>query len=1833
MKLRNVLLLLVILAFSATPAFAQIDPGVVDTVIVVPTVIPDFTTGTDQLRLDIYCYTDELIAGYSAGFSWDNPNVVMDSATANPATIGNFGLISFFENYSIATTNANQRFVLGGLTFGATFTDVSGTRSLWHSYYFTVSSWTEESVINVDSLTFDASSAWLFSGEYNIYPIFAGALEIRDTAYHPPAPANLVISETELNFTAVEGGTNPATQQFNVASDSDPLDFTITEFTGSPWLSSTPLTGTTPDDITVTANISGLTPASYKDTLVITSAGADNSPQYVVINLTVTPDPKSLAVSADTLFFTAVEDGADPIAQILSVSEVGGDPIAYEVTETSANVTLTNPTGTTPGDVTVNAVMGSLIPGTYYYDLTVTSAAADNSPLTVVVEFIISPRDRELVTSADSLHYTAVEGDPNPAGQYLVISEIGGDAIDYEITGTSEFVKIDDSLGTTPDSALVSMNLSSLGVGDHYFTLDVNSGDAVNSPVPVVVHLTLTQGDRELVLSDDTLYFTIIEDFPATDEKYIIVSELGGNNIPFNYNAFYIASWLSIDDSTGVTPDSGFFTVDVAGLTAGDYLDSMLIYSDDAINSPYFYINLTVTPRDRELAVTPDTLKFTAVEEVADTDAQYLVISEIGDDNIAYTIDVASIPSWLAIDNATSTTPDSSRVAVSAVGMTEGIYLDSMLVSSAGAVNSPYAFFEFTVTPRTKVLVVAPDTLKFAATEGDPNPDMQGFEVTEEGGAVIDYSVFESTDWFSVDSPTGTTPDSTYVLVNISGVGVGTYYGDVTFIDDAPPKASYIRTVMLTIAPPDNDPPVLDPIGPKEVAEGSDLTFVVTASDPNGTDPIISAYGLPDGATLDDTGLFVWWPTHDQAGIYPVMFEASDGLLADSEIVEITVTNVNQAPHFTIVPNDTTIDECMTLSMMIIGGDDPDLDASFAGIETALPDNMTDSIVSDTMIFLDFAPDTTQAGVYPITVFITDNEDTVFTTVTITVEDCVPCVPMTVSDTSYYFVDTIDVDPTGGDLVNVTSSGSLCYTVDNAFDEPLPGWFHINVNEPCTPGHFTFSYDLTGYPEGYYDVLLEVVGSPNVCLPDHQFVSIGVQLVDTTTPAVPSDSILVGTTPAVPGSQVIVPVNFTNSCDLFSIFATIEWYSDYLILDSVSWAGSAVGHFVPRFDTIYQFGKRAYLYAMDDTALVPPGYWDFANLHFSVAVETPPGSFLPIQVEPWSEVPNSGFGLYCGGPDSSVAWPEEIPGGIIVDSSYNFVCGYVVDTAGVPIPGATVELYGEFPIGPSEDMTTTNGSGAFAFSDFYTTPFDLWAHHPGYYPGLVENINYGDIGIMIVLTPIDEITPTYEWVNFYCSTNTYFDEPLPVGSVIDAYDPDNVHCGSYYVSEAGVYGFLPVYRDDEFTPEDEGADPDDNIRFFVNGMEAQAFGETMWTANGDSWEVCLDAGEVTIYCDLHEGWNLVSWRVDHESDYILDALASIDECLELVLGFEHGGLTYDPNEPFFSTLWEVDHLSGYWIKVSCDITLEISGAPVSGSTPIEVYSGWNLVSYLPDFGMGIQDGFSTLDDNLLVSLGENGIYIPDDVGSTLLDLEPCKGYWVKVVDNSSLVYPVAGPAVVAQNTRSLGNSYAAKAATDITPTTNWINLYANDLTVDGSVVKAGATISAFTQNGIKAGSYTMTEDGLFGFMPVYADDISTEAVEGIGAGESFYLTIDNVEMKETFTFDGGNGSKVELSNLTAGDHTDVLPINFSLSQNYPNPFNPTTTIEFSLPTAGKTKIEVYNILGELVSTPFDGIAAAGANSIVWDGTNSKGQNVSSGIYFYRLTADEYTETKKMTLLK
>ena len=93
-------------------------------------------------------------------------------------------------------------------------------------------------------------------------------------------------------------------------------------------------------------------------------------------------------------------------------------------------------------------------------------------------------------------------------------------------------------------------------------------------------------------------------------------------------------------------------------------------------------------------------------------------------------------------------------------------------------------------------------------------------------------------------------------------------------------------------------------------------------------------------------------------------------------------------------------------------------------------------------------------------------------------------------------------------------------------------------------------------------------------------------------------------------------------------------------------------------------------------------------------------------------------------------------------------------------------------------------------------------------------------------------------------------------------------------------------------------------------------------------------------------------------------------------------------------------------------------------------------------------------------------------------------------------------------------------------------------------------------------------------------------------------------------------------------YVNTIPKEYSLSQNYPNPFNPSTNIGFDLPFPGKVKVTVYNQLGQLIATIADGQYSAGTHQL-----HFKAGNLASGIYYYRIKAGSFTQTKKMILVK
>ena len=92
--------------------------------------------------------------------------------------------------------------------------------------------------------------------------------------------------------------------------------------------------------------------------------------------------------------------------------------------------------------------------------------------------------------------------------------------------------------------------------------------------------------------------------------------------------------------------------------------------------------------------------------------------------------------------------------------------------------------------------------------------------------------------------------------------------------------------------------------------------------------------------------------------------------------------------------------------------------------------------------------------------------------------------------------------------------------------------------------------------------------------------------------------------------------------------------------------------------------------------------------------------------------------------------------------------------------------------------------------------------------------------------------------------------------------------------------------------------------------------------------------------------------------------------------------------------------------------------------------------------------------------------------------------------------------------------------------------------------------------------------------------------------------------------------------------SEITPEDFFLFQNYPNPFNSVTTVNFSLPKSSRLTINIYNIKGQLIRTLFNGKGITGTHTLKWDASN-----LSSGIYFIKMTAEDFIGVKKCTVLK
>lgn len=210
------------------------------------------------------------------------------------------------------------------------------------------------------------------------------------------SPPTLSVAPTRLFFEAVENTNNPLPQTIRL-SNSGPgvISWTVsvTVAGGRDWLTVTPLSGTVPATLTASVETSGLTRGSYTATILIDGGPVDNSPQQVEVTLNINPPVENplLQVNPTSLTFTALQGGANPADQTLTINNGSTGIINWSAQENIAWLSLDHQTGTAPSTVTVSVDLTSLTAGSYNGDITIDGGGVQGSPQTVPVTLTVAP--------------------------------------------------------------------------------------------------------------------------------------------------------------------------------------------------------------------------------------------------------------------------------------------------------------------------------------------------------------------------------------------------------------------------------------------------------------------------------------------------------------------------------------------------------------------------------------------------------------------------------------------------------------------------------------------------------------------------------------------------------------------------------------------------------------------------------------------------------------------------------------------------------------------------------------------------------------------------------------------------------------------------------------------------------------------------------------------------------------------------------------------------------------------------------------------------------------------------------------------------------------------------------------------------------------------------------------------------------------------------------------------------------------------------------------------------------------------------------------------------
>jgi hypothetical protein len=398
----------------------------------------------------------------------------------------------------------------------------------------------------------------------------------------------------------------------------------------------------------------------------------------------------------------------------------------------------------------------------------------------------------------------------------------------------------------------------------------------------------------------------------------------------------------------------------------------------------------------------------------------------------------------------------------------------------------------------------------------------------------------------------------------------------------------------------------------------------------------------------------------------------------------------------------------------------------------------------------------------------------------------------------------------------------------------------------------------------------------------------------------------------------------------------------------------------------------------------------------------------------------------------------------------------------------------------------------------------------------------------------------------------------------------------------------------------------------------------------------------TIGIPLRSGWNMISSHVRLAVTEIHTLFDGVDDPDLFIKN--NAGYSYWPAMEIFD-LSEWNIYEGYQVHMSRQHVLSISGTKIDPpATPINLPKGWNIIPYFLESTALLTDALQSIQDQIVVVKDIHGdIYWPAYEVNTLGNLQPGQGYQVYLSADAELAYPASAEKIV--SSESTVRSASISHTLPMRYNSDFRNTGSNStLLIHSPDFENLDEIGVWTSSGKLVGNGVVNNGRAV--ISVWGNNPATpDVIDGAVEDEELRLTVwssaqdmeqeltlknivnvlETNEKIETLTF-RVNGLHVASVDRPSYIDREEVALRYSLAQNYPNPFNPTTQIRFSIRNEEHVRLTVYSLVGQEVAVLIDEQRPAGIYTVDFDATG-----LSSGVFFYRLDAGAYRETRRMIM--